>query len=71
MAYEMMIFKIMLEIYTIYLLSTVNSMDYIQIVYIVIELIVITYSYAVVFRNEQLEKENNKEAKKVSHKKSK
>jgi hypothetical protein len=46
-------------------------MDYIQIVYIVIELIVITYSYAVVFRNEQLEKENNKEAKKVSHKKSK
>jgi hypothetical protein len=68
-AYEMMLFKILLECYTIYLLSTVvKGVDIVQIGYIIVEVIVITYSYMIAVSNKKIEKENEKNKSKV-HKK--
>lgn len=50
-AYDILIVKIFFEIYTIYLLVSVGSFDLIQIIYIVVEIIAITYTHFISFRN--------------------
>ena len=63
-AYDIFIVKIFFEIYTIYLLASVNNFDLIQITYIVIEIIAIMYAYFVTFRNSSKEVGDKNEKKK-------
>lgn len=51
LAYDLFIVKILLEIYTLYLLFSVGSFDVIQILYVVVEIIAITYAHLTAFGN--------------------
>lgn len=50
-AYEIFVLKIFVEGYTLYLLSTINKLDIIQVIYILTQLIVIVYAYYLCYKN--------------------
>lgn len=61
MAYDIFILKLFFEVYTIYLLASVGNFDFIQIIYIIVEVLAIMYAYFITFKNKA---EDNDEKKK-------
>lgn len=58
-AYDIFLAKILFEIYTIYLLYSIGKFDFIQIIYIIVEIITVVYAYILCKR----EKAGNKDEK--------
>lgn len=64
-AYDIFVVKILFELYTIYLLASIGRFDFIQIFYIIVEVIAIGYAYFVTFSD------NNKKVGEKHEKKKK
>lgn len=60
-AYDIFILKLFFEVYTVYLLVSVGNFDFIQIIYIVVEVLAIMYAYFITFKDKT--GENNEEKK--------
>lgn len=50
-AYDIFILKLFFEVYTVYLLVSVGNFDFIQIIYIVVEVLAIMYAYFITFKD--------------------